>query len=928
MPDVNVTIDGQSVSVPAGTNVVDAARAVATSIPVFCYHPKMEPVGMCRMCMVEVYTPMIDRATSQPMLDENGQPKLALVGNKLQPGCMTPVSPGMVVKTVSDRVKFAQRGQLEFLLTSHPLDCPVCDKGGECPLQNLTMEWGPGNSRFDYGDKYHSIKPIALGDLIYLDRERCILCARCVRFQDEIAGDPVLGFDNRGRSWEIISKSDPPFDSKFSGNTTDICPVGALTSSDFRFKARAWELRSVPSICPHCPVGCDISLDMRYNDLMRVMPRENDHVNEIWTCDKGRYGMRYLGSADRLKTPMIRRDNQWTQVTWDEAFQVIADKLTRIRAAAGADALAGLAGPQLPNEDLYLFQKLFREVLGSNNIDHRSGTLDEPAGLDDLPSQLGVGAGTNLTTLGKGTSVLVIGADPEEEAPLYVLRLRGIATRGGELNVVNPFPTKLDRFATRVAHPRVGTGSQLVLALLKVIAEERLVSGDFTARLRGAPELLQQLGRLTLAELIEATGVAEDSIRAIAQSFAKAENGIIVYGRTALSVGSALTQALANLALLTGKVGRPNSGLIALLPGGNSRGALDMGVRPDAGPTGTVSATAGLSARDMWAAAAEGRLRGMYIAGMNPAKSSPAIAEALAQLEFLVVQDLFLTETAQLADVVLPAAAFAEREGTFTNAERRVQRFRQARQPEGDAPPDWLVFQDLARVIQSSAPVMAAPEPRRNTKARPSGTAVAVAAPPTSIGQAPGAAWDYVVSSDIAEEIARTVRGYSGATYMSLELTRKSWGRRSNEDFYYDGTSYENSEGVGVQIPAAADDAKSTFPVAFPAPTLPASDDRYQLTLLTPTRAYDGGWWMRGSKLLNRSVPAHVILSKADAQRLGVAMGEPVRIESAAGALELQATIDAGLAPGLVLAPDVEGVALASILTGPQTRVTVSKVEG
>jgi NADH-quinone oxidoreductase subunit G len=922
MPDVTVTIDGQSVTVPAGTNVVDAARAVATAIPVFCYHPKMQPVGMCRMCMVEVYTPTIDRATNQPVLDENGQPKLALVGNKLQAGCMTPVSPGMVVKTVSDRVKFAQKGQLEFLLTSHPLDCPVCDKGGECPLQNLTMQWGPGNSRYDYGDKVHFEKPIPLGDLIYLDRERCILCARCVRFQDEIAGDPVLGFDNRGRSWEIISKSDPAFDSKFSGNTTDICPVGALTSSDFRFKARAWELRSVPSICPHCPVGCDISLDMRYNDLMRVMPRENDFVNEIWTCDKGRYGMRYVGSPDRLKAPMIRRNNQWAQVTWDAALQFIADKLTLIRASAGASALAGLAGAQLPNEDLFLFQKLFREVLGSNNIDHRNGTLDEPAELDDLPRQFGVGAGTNLMTLGKGTTVLVVGADPEEEAPLYVLRLRGIATRGGELNVINPFPTKLDRFATHVAHPRVGTGPQLVLAMLKVLAEDRLLNGEFTARLRGAPELLQQLGQFTLADLVATTGVAEDRIRAIAQSFAKAENGIIVYGRTALSVGSALAQALANLALLTGKVGRPNSGLIGLLPAGNSRGALDMGVRPDAGPGGAAIATAGLSARAMWAAAAEGQLRGMYIAGLNPAKSSPTIAHALSQLEFLVVQDLFLTETAQLADVVLPAASFAEREGTFTNAERRVQHFLQARRPEGDAPPDWLVFQDLARSVQSFAPMMPdAAESKRNAKARAGATtAVAVAAPPT--------AWDYVVASDIAEEIGRTVRGYSGAAYSSLELTRKSWGRQSNEAYYYDGTSYENTAGVGVQIPAVAEDPKSTFAVSLPALVAPpVGEDRFPLTLLTPTRAYDGGEWMRGSKLLNRVAPAHAILSMADAQRLGVGMGEKVRIESVAGALELQATIDAGLNAGLVLAPDVAGSALASILTGPQTRVAVTKIE-
>jgi len=429
MPDVTLTIDGQAVTVPAGTNIVDAARAATVSVPVFCYHPKMKPVGMCRMCLVEAYTPKIDPATRQPVIGADGKPELALMMGKLQAGCVTPVSEGMVVKTVTDRVKFAQKGQLEFLLTSHPLDCPVCDKGGECPLQNLTMEWGPGSSRFDYADKHHNVKPVPLGDLIYLDRERCILCARCVRFQDEIAGDPVLGFDNRGRNWEIISKSEPGFDSKFSGNTTDICPVGALTSSDFRFKARVWELRSVPSVCNHCSVGCDISLDMRYDDLMRVMPRENDYVNEIWACDKGRYGMRAFGSKERLKNPLIRRNNQWAEVTWDEAFAYVADRLTLIRASAGAGALGGLAGAKLSNEDLFLFQKLFREALGSNNIDHRAGTPDEPPALDDLTNVVGVGAGTNLMTLGKGTSVLVLGADPEEEAPLYVLRLRGIADR-------------------------------------------------------------------------------------------------------------------------------------------------------------------------------------------------------------------------------------------------------------------------------------------------------------------------------------------------------------------------------------------------------------------------------------------------------------------------------------------------------------------
>jgi NADH-quinone oxidoreductase subunit G len=927
MPDVTLTIDGQTVTVPAGTNIVDAARATAVAVPVFCYHPKMKAVGMCRMCMVEVYTPKLDPATRQPMIGPDGKPELALMANKLQPGCVTPVSEGMVVKTVTDRVKFAQRGMLEFLLTSHPLDCPVCDKGGECPLQNLTMEWGPGNSRFDYADKVHFEKPIPLGDLIYLDRERCILCGRCVRFQDEIAGDPVLGFDNRGRSWEIISKSDPPFDSKFSGNTTDICPVGALTSSDFRFKARVWELNSKPSVCPHCPVGCNITLDMRYDQLMRVMPRENDEVNEIWICDKGRYGMRFFGDSERLTTPMIKRGDQWVAATWDEALQLVADKLAHIRAAAGGNALAGLAGARLPNEDLYLFGKLFREVLGSNNLDHRAGLPGDANIFDDLPNYLGVGKGTNLADLGKGTSVLVIGADPEEEAPVYVLRLRGIIDRGGVVNVVNPYATKLERSATRGARVRAGGEVSFVLALLKVIAEDRQVSGDFAARVRGMPELLQRLGGAALADLAAAAGVGEEAIRAIAGSFAGAENSIIMYGRAAYAAGSALIQAIANLALLTGKAGRAGSGVIALTPDGNTRGALDMGVRPDTGPGGAVAGTPGMSAQDMWGAAIEGRLRGMYIAGMNPAKASAAIAQALGQLEFLVVQDMFMTETAQLADVVLPAAAFSEREGTFTNAERRIQRFRQARRPARDLPPDWLIFQDVARaVLAASQPAVVAPAmPARKGKA--AGGAAAVAAPPAALRQAPGAAWDYVVSSDIAEEISARVRGYAGTTYTSLELTKKSWGRQPNEAYYYDGTSYENVEGVGIQLPSHADDAKSVFTITVREPVATEPSERYPMLLLTPTRAYDGGEWMRGSKLLGRAVPAHVILSMADAQRLSVGIGEVVRVTSAAGSLDLPAVIDTGLAEGLALIPAVRGADLAGLVTGPQTRVFISKAE-
>jgi NADH-quinone oxidoreductase subunit G len=921
MPDVTVTIDGVTVTVPAGTNIVDAARKAESAIPVFCYHPKMKPVGMCRMCLVEVYTPKVDPATRQVVLGEDGKPVLALMMNKLQTACTTPVSDGMVVKTDTEKVKFAQRGVLEFLLTSHPLDCPVCDKGGECPLQNLTMQWGPGSSRFDYSDKVHFQKPIPLGDLIYLDRERCILCARCVRFQDEIADDPVLGFDNRGRAWEIISKSDPAFNSKFSGNTTDICPVGALTSADFRFKSRVWELRSVPSVCTHCPVGCNITLDMRYDNLMRVMPRENDLVNEIWVCDKGRFGMRFVGDEQRLTTPLIRRGERLEPATWDEALRLVAEKFGAIQASAGADALGGLAGPKLANEDLYLFQRLFREVLGSPNLDHRSGTAAEPAYLDDLPRALGVGSGTDLSKLGKGTAVLVIGADPEEEAPLHLLRLRGIASRGGDLTVVNSYPTKLERSATRSLRTRPGGEASLALALLRALAEENLLKDDLLPRLRGHNDLIVSLRRSSVAQLAEAAGLAEEAVRAAARAFAGAENGIIIYGRQALHTGPALVQAIMALALLTGKVGRPNSGLIALLKGGNSRGALDMGVRPDAAPGGAALPKAGLSAREMWAAARGGRLRGMYLAGINPA-GDPSVAAALNALEFVVVQDLFLTETALLADVVLPAAAFAEREGTLTNAERRVQRFRQGRAAPNNLPADWEIFQNVARALSAAGVRASAGSAKKSARVRAAeaAAATAVLAPPSE--------WDYAVSSDVADEISRTVPGYAKTNYTSLELTRKSWGRQPNEAFYYDGTSYENTEGLGLQLAAAVEDPRSTFSISVPDLAEPAAEDaRFPLTLLTPARLYNGGEWARGSKLQPRLVPAHVVLSVADAERLGVGLAETVRISSAKGALDLPAQIDKSLGAGVVLIPESETANIAALADGPYTRVSVSKVE-
>jgi len=892
MPDVNLIIDGQAVSVPAGTNLVDAARTVEVAIPVFCYHPKLKPVGMCRMCLVEVWTPRIDPATRQVVLGPDGQPQLALMMNKLQPACVTPVSDGMVVKTNTDKVKFAQRGVLEFLLTSHPLDCPVCDKGGECPLQNLTMQWGPEVSRFDYSDKVHFEKPVKLSDVIYLDRERCILCSRCVRFQDDVAGDPVLGFDNRGRAWEIISKSDPGFDSKFSGNTTDICPVGALTSADFRFRSRVWEVRSTPSVCTHCAVGCNLSVDARHNKLMRVMPRENDNVNEIWLCDKGRMGMRYTESETRITKPLIRHNGKLVESTWEDALQRIASNLATTAERAGGAAVGGLISDSASNEDLYAFRKLLGDVYGSPSIDHRPGLATDPH-IDESVLQAGVGVDTNLTTLGKGTAVIVVGADPEEEAPVYVLRLRGMQSRGGQVHVVNAFATKLGKSANSDVRVAPGGESAFALAFLKQVVAAQVERG-FDRRLRNLDELRSQLNGYQLDALIQSAGISVSQLQRVVDAYMAAGSAIIMYGRTALQIGTSVTANLATAAMVTGKCGSANNGLIGLSAGANTVAAVALGVRPGKG---------GYSAQQMLEQAEHGTVRALMIVGLDPAGQSDRAAQAIEHISnhgFVAVQSMFMTETAKRADVVLPLMAITEHDGTLTNAERRVQRFRAAvPAPDSAMIPTWQVCAAIAE---------------HATVAVNSGrTAVA-------------AGWGYLVASDVSDEIAHSHKRFANISYTSLGLTAQSWGRQVNEQFYYDGTSYTNTEGNGMQIPSAADDANAPLLVSAVAPVSFAGKGEFSMLMQVPVRAYDNGAWSIGSKLSTRQIPAHVLISQADAQRYGMADGQEVVLTTPVGSALIPARVDGGLAEGHVLLPAVAGAPL-SLALGAYTRVSVRRAE-
>ncbi len=537
---INLMIDDQPVSVPAGTLVVDAAKQIGNDIPVFCYHPKMEPVGMCRMCLVEIGRPMVDRATNQVLTNEDGTPRIQF-GPKLDTACTTPVSEGMVVRTGTPRVIDGRREILEFLLTSHPLDCPICDKGGECPLQNLTLAHGPGNSRFLLDEKIHLAKHFPLGEQIVLDRERCIQCARCIRFQSDIAGDPVIGFSQRGRALQIVTLTEPGFDSYFSGNTTDICPVGALTTTDFRFSARPWELKSIASICTQCPVGCNLTLNTRREAvsagdsvIKRVMPRQNEAVNEIWICDKGRWAYHYAQDGERLSEPLIRRNGELVKATWEEALGLVAQRLKDVK---GADALF-LAGGRLPNEDLFNLRKLAEGLGGTPAL------YTDMAG-GEWTARIGLPPASNIAKMGAETAILVVASDLENEAPIWYLRLRQAAKRGAHLIVLNPRPTKLDGAAKHALRYTYGSEAAAVRAFLP-------------------------------------GGQVPEGYRAAVDAFTAAENAVIFFGSEGLGLeGSrALADAGAALLLATNHTGRPNNGLVGVWSKANLQGAWDMGFTP------------------------------------------------------------------------------------------------------------------------------------------------------------------------------------------------------------------------------------------------------------------------------------------------------------------------------------------------------------
>jgi NADH-quinone oxidoreductase subunit G len=748
---------------------------------------------------------MLDRATGQVVM-ENGQPKVQFMP-KLETACTNRVSEGMVVMTTTAKAVDGQKGTVEFLLTSHPLDCPVCDKGGECPLQNLTMAFGPGKSRFIYDEKAHFEKQVPLGELIWLDRERCIQCARCIRFQDEVAGEAVLGFDERGRNTQIISLSDPGFDSVFSGNTTDICPVGALTTADFRFGARPWELKAQASICTQCPVGCNTTLNTRREakangDIVvkRVMPRQNEEVNEIWLCDKGRFAYHFTESKKRLTKPMIRKDEKLARASWDAATKLAAENFSK----AKKDFVV-LASGRLANEDLFNLKSL-ADTAGGTAI------LYSDMGGGDVTAMVGVGQGTNIGKLGKGDAILVVASDLYEEAPIWWLRVKQAADRGATLIVANARETKLDKFAAYVIRYAYG--------------DEVKTIQDFEKKSK------------------------------ISDAFAKAKNAVIFYGNDGLGLNgsSVLASACGELLKETEHIGKPNNGLVGVWQKANEQGAWEVGFRPEPDLEKALKGKA------------------VYVVGADPVGDSPVLAKALNGAKFVAVQDILETATTEIADVVFPAQAYTEREGTFTSGERRVQRFYPAVPVKGDAKPDFAIASQIAKQMGIIL----------------EGTSVSVV-------------FDILVNS---------VESFNELTYEKLAEVHGQWPIVGRGDLYYGGTTYENTLGLGVQLPPVAQNGKSVhIPKVRKEAALRPKEK--EILAVPVNKLYDFGVTINPSQMLNQRVgEAFVALHSDTAEKLGVEAGAQVKISFDGVSGEAVVKIDDTISTGVALVPRSMGIAI------------------
>ena len=656
---VTVTIDGRDVTVPAGTLVIRAAEQLGTIIPRFCDHPLLDPVGACRQCIVEV------EGQRKPMM-----------------ACTTTATDGMVVKThlTSDVARKGQEGTIEFLLINHPLDCHMCDKGGECPLQDQALSHGSNVSRF-VDDKRRYQKPVAISAQVLLDRERCVLCARCTRFAEQISGEPFIELYERGALEQVAIFEDEPYESYFSGNIIQICPVGALTSVDYRFKARPFDIRSAPSVCNNCSAGCTLTVQSRRGEIQRQLARTNMAVNEAWNCDKGRFGHPILTSDLRLRRPMVRDGGELTGVDWSDALLRAVRGIKEAQEAG--KGVAVITGSRIADEDAYALAKYARTVLGTDDVDFRTRFAPEGE-LDALGALTGRDTAT-YADVEAAPVILTVGLDPEEEVPILFLRIRK-AWRKSKARIVpvGPRMGSLAQYAWRRLATAPGEEAGALAALGTALGADGLpgdsgytspVLDDVVAALRGTPGVVLLVGERAPSGALAAAGRIADHLDA----------------------------KVAWVPRRAGARGALDAGLAAgALPGGR-RLEDDDDRAAVADLWGELPTEAGRDLRGILEDAAAGRIAVLHLVGVDLVRDcdSPELAaKALAKADLVIAQDLAMNDTvAEHADVVLPVTGTQERHGTYTNWEGRAQRSQLGVDGPDAVQDDWEILRQLAALL-------------------------------------------------------------------------------------------------------------------------------------------------------------------------------------------------------------------------------------
>ncbi len=906
-----LTIDNQRVSARDGATILEAARGAGIHIPTLCHHPDLSNVGACRMCVVSV-----EKARG------------------LQTACTTPVAEGMVVHTNAADAVATRKFVLEMLLSDHPNECMTCEVNGDCELQDLVYDYNVAWPQHSGQRHSYPIDPDP-NPFVFIDRNKCILCGRCVRACGEIQNRDVWSFAYRGFKTKLVAGADEfMLDARCEscGQCVAYCPTGALFDKMSVGKGRAGQITKVRTTCSFCGVGCQFDLNIRNGRVIRVTSAADAPVNGLALCVKGRYGYDYVHNPERLTRPLVRAkwldsteverqvtDNRWTiignaeerrsavtdhrspvtddtfiAVDWDTALDVVARKLAAEKKQHGGQSFAILASAKCTNEENYLFAKFARQLMGTNNVDH-CARLCHASTVVGLAASFGSGAMTNTIRdiTEQSRCIFVIGSNTTEQHPVIGVKIRRAKRqRGAKLIVADPRQIELAEHADLYLRHRPGTDIALLNGLMHVIVREGWQDADFIAqRTEGFDELAATVAKYTPAVVSEITGVPAADIERAAQMLAEHRPGALIYamGITQHKAGVANVMSCANLQMLLGNMGVPGGGVNPLRGQNNVQGACDMGALPNVysgyqpvtNPAAQakfeaawgvpLSSQVGLTVTEMINAAERGDVRCLYIVGENPMTSDPDLRHvqySLNKAEFIVLQELFFSDTAAYADVILPAASFAEKEGTFTNTERRIQRVRKAVEPPGEARLDTWIISELARRL----------------------LALGVAEPNAA---APYAGWDYQTPQDVMAEINALTPSYAGVTYRRLEAgAQLQW---PVPDEGHPGTPILHvgkfTRGLGRF--AAVDHV--------PAGELP--DDTYPVYMTSGRVLYHwhgGEMTRRAAGLLAVYPEALVEVSAEDAQRLGLADGDMVRVISRRGTIEAKAWVTDRVNAGLV----------------------------